>query len=159
MVVFSRKSWVTAMPIEANANEVRSQARNVRSARKAMSAAGVVRNSSVHSRGLSISRCWGGSTGIVRKQAGKGRVSNQELGDLLRHFLYYPARHFHTCPRKSSTILHHPPFRLRTGSMTDDPVSSKRYVYLSMDPAPHPLSDSMLCHKSSILPSPFRQLA
>lgn len=29
--VFRRKSWVTAMPMEANAREVRSQAKNVRS--------------------------------------------------------------------------------------------------------------------------------
>ena len=31
IVVFKRKSWVTAIPIEANAREVRSQARKVRS--------------------------------------------------------------------------------------------------------------------------------
>lgn len=32
MVVFRRKSWVMAIPIEAKASEVRSQAKNVRSA-------------------------------------------------------------------------------------------------------------------------------
>ena len=31
MVVLSRKSWVTAIPMEANAREVRSQAKKVRS--------------------------------------------------------------------------------------------------------------------------------
>lgn len=31
MEVLSRKSWVIAIPIEANASDVRSQARNVRS--------------------------------------------------------------------------------------------------------------------------------
>ena len=31
MVVFRRKSWVIAMPMEAKAREVRSQARKVRS--------------------------------------------------------------------------------------------------------------------------------
>ena len=37
MLVLRRKSWVTAMPIEAKAREVRSQARKVRSARQTVS--------------------------------------------------------------------------------------------------------------------------
>lgn len=35
--VFSRKSWVTAMPMDAKASEVRSQARNVLSAHRKVS--------------------------------------------------------------------------------------------------------------------------
>lgn len=43
IVVLSLKSWVIAMPIDANAREVRSQARNVRSASGSEKRGSVVR--------------------------------------------------------------------------------------------------------------------
>lgn len=159
MVVFSLKSWVIAMPIEAKANEVRSQARNVRSAPAGNVSSECVPRSSVQSRRLSTldsrlstSQCKCGST---------KKVTNQEQGGLVRHFLCYPALHFHTCPPDFSTIPHPPRSSLRSGSMTDFPASSQRYDCLSMDPGPHSYSDSdsMSCHNVSILLSPFRQLA
>ncbi len=46
MVVLSRKSWVMAMPIEANARDVRNHARNVRSGRKSASLLSLVNSTS-----------------------------------------------------------------------------------------------------------------
>lgn len=80
-VAFSRNSWVIAIPMEAKAKEVRSQARKVRS-----------------------------YTTLICQRPQRFREAievgmYQEQDDLSPHFLYYPALCFRIYPQNHATIL------------------------------------------------------
>src|SRR5262245_31298195 len=87
MVVLRRKSWVTAMPMEAKEREVRSQARKVRSGGFGVS------DNFLHMFVQGGDEELGvlGSQGVVCRQVVRIGVAYQVQGDLEQHFPYSPA--------------------------------------------------------------------